>query len=1226
MLTRVRMTNFRRHAETDLLLSPEDQIVMITGENGAGKCLPGYVPVYDPLTGESIPIQRFVEERRSSIVGYSDGRVAPVPVTDWLSLGSKPTVRLKFSNGTHLDCAATHPVLTDKGCVRAGDLPTKAWVAQPRHLPAGRFSLLSADEAWLLGLLVGDGSVATDSPTLTNTDPAVAAEARRIVEATFPDVTVRSSGTSHRFVSTASRSERRPSLLLQLRDHLREHGVLAAHHTSEGSAYRFERAAGGPSWETLTAIEDSHGLDLWRWKCALHGSRAVAEWARSFGLRGTSSRTKFVPPELALMPDEQAWSFLGGYWQADGWFSGEAAAGTVSPALADGIHKLLLRVGILATRRQGDPLHRVGVIASHARAFATRIPLVGAKAAARDQFVEALPEGAGRRASGAHDRIPESFTTGYTSRSTTGHYRSAEQLQAHAMGRVLYAEHGGDQDVLDADITWVQLRTIEPLGDQECFDVTVDTSEHLYVADTTIVHNSSLLEGINYGLWGQGRNGARRLDTLVRRGAEIEGMEVEVEFTLGEDRYRVVRRREGKLSTAILFGNDNPLVEGSREVSAAISQILGLDHLGFRLAVVAQQKELDALTRLGAPARAKALARLLRLDAVTRARDEARGMWRAEQAVLDSLPGGDDLTELAAAVATAEADLAAARAAESDCRSAIAELEASLAASAGIDEVYHQRRADLSAASATLAAVEAELARLEREREGLVVPDPVPAPPQTLEEIEAHAREVERAIAQGEAASQLRSQRQMLTNEIERVESRLGEVSRQLHKTGAAAAAMERSDELGATEAALRERIVELSARRDDLRVEYRSAANAADVARERRDAVKLLGGSCDACGQDIPHEHRDDQQRRAEEQLAAAETTRDALRADGEKIAAELGSLEGELADCEQRRTASEAAMREAAALEGEQAELQRRRDTYLGQLDRLPDGDADPSELYAERGRIALAVMAAREAEENDRARTAAQERVAELEIAMADARMRVDAARADQAAAALDADLEEQYRKRADAVEQHRAELEMLGALCAETASSAERLTAARDTVRRGNEMAATRRSHALAGATAANAARLLGDVESTLSVSVRPALEGAVADLLSKMSEGRFSSVRIGKDYTCDVLDDGAYRSIADLSGGEQDLVALALRLGLASVVAERTGGGHVGFLILDEVFGSQDTGRRQAIVTALRALRATYGQIWCISHVGGLEDAADRVIEVALDPSGVAVAE
>ena len=44
------------------------------------------------------------------------------------------------------------------------------------------------------------------------------------------------------------------------------------------------------------------------------------------------------------------------------------------------------------------------------------------------------------------------------------------------------------------------------------------------------------------------------------------------------------------------------------------------------------------------------------------------------------------------------------------------------------------------------------------------------------------------------------------------------------------------------------------------------------------------------------------------------------------------------------------------------------------------------------------------------------------------------------------------------------------------------------------------------------------------------------------------------------------------------------------------------------------------------MTALRGLRGTYGQILLISHVGGLEDAADVVVEVGIDEaSGLAVA-
>jgi exonuclease SbcC len=91
-----------------------------------------------------------------------------------------------------------------------------------------------------------------------------------------------------------------------------------------------------------------------------------------------------------------------------------------------------------------------------------------------------------------------------------------------------------------------------------------------------------------------------------------------------------------------------------------------------------------------------------------------------------------------------------------------------------------------------------------------------------------------------------------------------------------------------------------------------------------------------------------------------------------------------------------------------------------------------------------------------------------------------------------------------------------------------------------------------------------------------------------------------------------------RQISDLSGGEIDLISLAVRLGLSSVVSERHGSGGIGFLILDECFGSQDTGRRTSIMNALRNLKSSHGQIFLISHVGGLEDSADAVVDVEVD--------
>jgi DNA repair exonuclease SbcCD ATPase subunit len=139
---------------------------------------------------------------------------------------------------------------------------------------------------------------------------------------------------------------------------------------------------------------------------------------------------------------------------------------------------------------------------------------------------------------------------------------------------------------------------------------------------------STIIESIVYALVGEGRHGARSLDRLVRRGAEIEGMEVELEFSIDNTSYRILRRREGKNASAVLCVNGQATVEGSRHVTNAVEDILGMDSQGIRLAVVAYQKELDLLVSLSGAARSKAIGRLLRLDAIAKARDDARNAWR----------------------------------------------------------------------------------------------------------------------------------------------------------------------------------------------------------------------------------------------------------------------------------------------------------------------------------------------------------------------------------------------------------------------------------------------------------------------------------------------------------------------------------------------------------------------------------------------------------------------
>jgi DNA repair protein SbcC/Rad50 len=1220
MIKRVKLENFRRHADTEIVLDPNDQIVAVAGTNGSGKCLPGEVRLHDADTGEAVRIDDVVRQRRRRVLGVVNGKVVPVTVTDWHTVGPKGLVSVTLSNGATLRTAATHPVLTDRGCVRAGELAPGDWVAEARCLPAAGPARISVDEALIIGLLLGDGTV-TQSVSLTAGDADVVALFTQAVERAFPNLTVRRQGNSlmYRVVSAWDRTQRHEALV-ELHRHLTDAGVPLSSYLHGTSQFRFARGESGMSYETFCEIETDFGLDLSEYRHGLYGGRVFHEWVRELGLLGHDSYTKFIPANLLHQPEAQVRALIAGLWQTDGWFSGGVAAyGTQSVRLAADVRLVLLRLGILASVRQHKTSGswRISVSVAGTTRF-DRIDLVGDKAANRDRVLARI---AARTSNANSDLIPPSQCANLANYSASGRRRSNVQLARHAMTREVFADFGGDPAVLAAELTWARVEQVVDAGSAECFDITVDTDEHLYLAETFVVHNSTLLESLQFALYGQGRQGARNLDALVRRGAEHEGMGVEATFTVGDDDYTVVRRRDAKHVSAVLYANDHPLVEGPKAVTAAVTQLLGLDAAGFRLAAVAQQKELDALIRLGGPQRVRALGRLLRLDAVGRAREQAKSRHRRVIDVLSGIPTPADLAELVSDLAAAEADLAAAEATEAACRAAIADIESSLARTADIDERYQRARSAAAAATATAAAAEQELARVEAALAALRIPDEVAKPAVQAGLLASEANQVERQIAQAEAASQVNAQRSMLERELVTVTERLNQIDARLLRRPPAdvvAAATQADADL----AKFRAEAVAAHERAEQCRGALIEARAAATAARNRLQAVTTLGALCETCGQDIPVDHRHDAvdvAKAAYDSAAAAETGATAS-VTASRIAAEEAEAAVEHASGDVHRLETE--VRDTVSLEGEAAELVRRRDVYQSQLERLVVVPVDLDGLYSRKAELALHSVAVRSAERAEMERNAALARHSELNTEVVAARARVDQQRAAAAHAAISEGLADAWDERRRQIDAHRHELELLGELTAAAADARAGVDRCSDAVERNRQLAAARGDRQEEGTVAALTVRVLSDLEERLGCSVRPALEGSASDLLTKMSDGRFSSIRLSADYLPSVLDDGSYRPLGELSGGEQDLVALALRLAVSDVVAERQGGA-LGFLILDEILGSQDGQRRDSILACLRGLRSRYGQIWCISHVGGLEDIADRVIEIETGDDGIA---
>ncbi|HEY6729911.1 MAG TPA: SMC family ATPase [Solirubrobacterales bacterium] len=113
--------------------------------------------------------------------------------------------------------------------------------------------------------------------------------------------------------------------------------------------------------------------------------------------------------------------------------------------------------------------------------------------------------------------------------------------------------------------------------------------------------------------------------------------------------------------------------------------------------------------------------------------------------------------------------------------------------------------------------------------------------------------------------------------------------------------------------------------------------------------------------------------------------------------------------------------------------------------------------------------------------------------------------------------------------------------------------------------------------------------------------RPMLETEASKLLRQITEATYPRIRLTEDYFLEIAEGRDFYLSKRFSGGEQDLAALCLRLALTRTLAHQRGTEH-SFIILDEVFGSQDVGRRKMLMEQLIELsRSEFEQIFVISH-------------------------
>ncbi|HXW96297.1 MAG TPA: SMC family ATPase, partial [Gemmatimonadales bacterium] len=141
------------------------------------------------------------------------------------------------------------------------------------------------------------------------------------------------------------------------------------------------------------------------------------------------------------------------------------------------------------------------------------------------------------------------------------------------------------------------------------------------------------------------------------------------------------------------------------------------------------------------------------------------------------------------------------------------------------------------------------------------------------------------------------------------------------------------------------------------------------------------------------------------------------------------------------------------------------------------------------------------------------------------------------------------------------------------------------------------------------------RAFTDLRTDLNQQLRPDLSEIASGFLRDLTNGRYGEVELDEDYVATIIEAGEPKPV--LSGGEEDVANLALRLAISQMIADRAGQ-PLSLLVLDEIFGSLDEERRASVVDLLRSLADRFPQVILITHIESVRDGFDRVIRVDFD--------
>lgn len=466
-----------------------DSLIFIGGGEQSGKCLHEDMQI---LLADGVykKIKDVVEENTKHVLGMnSKNKIIPMEVSKWIDSGQLECFEVKTKNGISTKPSETHPYYTIEGWKKVKELKVGDKIAIARNYKCfnNLRSPISEEDTVLLSAFLSNGSI-TDSVGFLNTDE-------------------------------------------ELIDYFKENIK--------------------NKWDGIEYIhEDNNVIYL---KDTKHKQNDIRNWLESYNLFGLNAHEKFIPDDIFRCSSKRIAKFLGMFWACDGWVyhhpdlnKYEIGLSLCNYNMVKQIRSLLIRFGIktkissnivnLEEKEFNRYTLSIKDIENIKKFYNNiRIPLKY-----KQNRIKSILDSHKNSIRSYNDNFPVELLDRIKEKTTEkgwsfnyllkligedknkfSYDKSKDRFKEEPawepklfqiterklrlIGNLL-----GDQfliDLADGDIYFDEIISIKEIGKHQCYDLEVP-GDHNFIAEDTIVHNTTLCSQMAYEIASDPRNEA----------------------------------------------------------------------------------------------------------------------------------------------------------------------------------------------------------------------------------------------------------------------------------------------------------------------------------------------------------------------------------------------------------------------------------------------------------------------------------------------------------------------------------------------------------------------------------------------------------------------------------------------------------------------------------------------------------------------------------------------